>query len=404
METSRPALSATHPQARQLKVELERANILLGEERQALEEALQKLRRHDRSQAEFIINVSHELKTPLTAMLHTCRNLLKGIAGPVTPGVEEYLAVFDRECQRMLKTVNDILDLRKREIGGLTVNRIRIPVRRFIRRAVDAFQAAATARRIRLTWLEDSAAGCVQCDPEEIMRIVNNIVDNAIKFSPEGSTVSLWLTPGEPADQQIVLSVEDEGPGISEEALKRVTDPYFKADEHPTGAGLGLTIARELVELHHGRLTLVSPVPGRTSGTRVEIVFPTAPPPLVLIVDDESLVRMTLSVQLEDGGYRTARAENGVEALKIAREQKPDMMIVDLILQEMNGCDLIMEIKSDPELRTTPIMSITGGNIDAATRGILKSFMIPTMYKPWEEAELFDQVETALIGTTVFRR
>jgi PAS domain S-box-containing protein len=380
---------------RRLNEELERR---VAERTADLKRAVTRLEDHDRARAAFVSNVSHELRTPLTSMKFEIGNLLDGIAGPVPGKVVEYLQMLNEDSQRMSKTVEDVLDLSRLEAGTLRLNKKRHPFDGLILRAAAALKAEAQAKGVEMAFAVERGLGFMDCDVFKMERVVINIVGNAIKFTPGGGRVSLTIRRAEADGPALVLDVTDTGIGIPRQYISRVTEPYFRIGEHVNGAGLGLSIAREIVELHGGRIGISSPPPGGDTGTMVSIRMPLAEPPLIVVADDNERVRRLLESQLRRHGYEVTACANGKEALDSIERRRPDVLLLDLFMPVMDGEEVILRMKSDERLRGIPILVVTGGVADRAKHEILEGFGIPTIEVPWSEERLFDRIEGALGG------
>ena len=367
-----------------------------------LERAIARLEEHDRARSQFVANVTHELRTPLTSMIYAISNMLKGVAGPLTSGVIGYLDMLERECKRLLDTVNDILDLQKIETGTLSLATARVPIVRIVERALRPLRVQAEAKRLTMTATLGDGRWFVDCDANKMERVVTNIVGNAIKFTPEGGLLDICMSVDDADERCVLVNVLDTGVGIPKEALPRVQERFFRVGEQISGSGLGLSISKEIVERHGGSLEIKSPVPGMDKGTAATIRMPLAVPPLVLVVDDEVNVLTLLEHQLRGEGYRVQKAANGREALNFIERQKPDLVISDLVMPEMDGCDLILTLKGTQEWRDLPIVVLTGAGLSREKAQILENYAVPAVSKPWKGEELLNHVEGALVGSAAF--
>jgi len=368
----------------------------------ALEEAVARLEEHDRSRSLFVSNVSHELKTPLTSMIYAIANLLRGAAGPLPERVQYYLEILDGDCKRLSRTVNDILDLRKLDTKTLTLARTKVPLARLVRSTVESLEVQVEQKNLKLNMSTGSEKWFVDCDHQKMERVIMNLVGNAVKFTPEGGTVEVCVKDDPPRPGHVVFSVQDDGIGIPSEAIGRVTERYFTVGEQASGSGLGLAISKEIVELHGGTIKIQSPPPGAEKGTLVSVSLSKADPPTLLIVDDDRAVLDLLNQQMKAHGYRTITAEDGIEALAKVEKEKPDVVLLDLVLPGMEGTELILKMKSEKSLVRIPIIVITGAHMGRGKANILNNFSIPALLKPWKEAELLDRVEGAFLGTAAF--
>ena len=368
---------------------------------EALEQAVKRLEEHDRSRSQFVSNVSHELRTPLTSMIYAVHNLLRGVVGPLPDRVRHYMEMLEGDSRRLLATVNDILDLRKIETNTLTLSRSKTPLVRLVRRACDSLRVLAEQKGLEFTIESGSDAGgwFVNCDPLKMERVILNVVGNAIKFTPQGSgQVAVRIQHYPNWAGHVLITVQDTGIGIPPEAVDKVMDRYFTVGEQPSGSGLGLAISKEIVQLHGGTIEIQSPAPELDHGTIVYISMSLVESPAVLVVEDETGVREILEAQLTGQGYRTQPASTGLEALACLERARPDAVILDLGLPEMDGTEVILKMKSDKRFMRIPIIVVTAGNVGKARAHILNSFSIPALSKPWQESALFDKLEGAFLG------
>lgn len=369
----------------------------------ALRAAVVHLERHSHAKSEFVANVSHELRTPLTSMMYGVRNLLKGFAGPLPDHAVRYLKLFDTECQRLVASINDILDLGKLDNQSMTLSPITAPLRRLVSRCIDTFIPRAEAAQISITLHLDPSCIFIRCDAGMIQRVLHNILGNAIKFTPRGGTIRVEVTTDPEFLNFARITVSDTGIGIPTEALPHIAERYFKANTHASGSGLGLAISKDIIMLHGGKLTVISPPPDQVQGTAVSVSLPLAEPPSILVVDDDPSIQSLLKQHLTHQGYRVIPAESGQEAILSAEAHHPDLILLDLILEDIHGTTVILALKSSRALSYTPIIAVTGATLDEPTTDILTRFAIPTVAKPWEIGDLTDVIETALLGMTAFQ-
>lgn len=368
-----------------------------------LRAAVVHLEQHNQAKSEFVANVSHELKTPITSMMYGVRNLLKGIAGPLPDYAIRYLKLFDTECQRLVATINDILDLGKLEDQSLTLAPITVPLKHLASRCIDAFRPQAETAQITLTATFDPACAFIRCDAGMIQRVLHNILGNAVKFTPKGGHIHLNVTPDPDHGQFARITVNDTGTGIPPDAMPNITKRYFKANHQNSGSGLGLAISKDILLLHGGKLIVTSPPEGQTKGTSVSISLPLAPPPVILIADDDISIQTLLRQHLTNQGYRVISAQSGQEAILMTEANQPNLILLDLIMEDVHGTTVILTIKSSHTIPYIPIIAVTGATLDEATTDVLTRFSIPTVAKPWKISELMDAIETALLGLTAFQ-
>ncbi len=360
-----------------------------------LRKALEEVRARDLAKSEFVSNVSHELKTPIACLLYAIDNLLDGVKGEVSEDVRSYLRMIRRDGTRLQLTVEDILDLSSLDVGRFTLNLIPVSMDRLCCRVVNELQP--TAQRKGVDVLTDCRrdAGFVLCDPGKIERVVLNVVENAIKYTPEGGGVLVGVSAGE--DGSLYVTVTDSGVGIPANAVEHVTDRYYRVGEHIDGSGLGLAIAREILELHEGGMTIQSPPPGKTTGTQVCLQLPLCDPPTVLVVDDDDTVAEVVRIQLENQCYHVLCSRCGRDALGVLSGTHVDVMVLDMVMPDLSGIDVIAEVKAAPHIRELPIVVVTGHPMDEFKKDFLGNLHIPWLEKPWNPEDLLGCIEKGLI-------
>jgi PAS domain S-box-containing protein len=367
----------------------------------ALEVAVERLQAHDRARTEFVSNVSHELRTPLTSMIYAVGNMLRGVVGPLPEKAVRYLERLESDCRRLLGTVNDILDLRQMENGSLTLNKTRIPLSQLIQASVEAVSVQADAKRQKLTVDTVSRECFAQCDQQKLERVLINVIGNAIKFTPEDGEITVRLQPDPTDPAWVRLMVCDNGVGIPKDAIAKVTQRYFKVGDHPNGSGLGLSISREIVELHGGTLQIESPVPGFDRGTAVQVRLPLTPPPTVLVVTDEDATGEFLRQIIEARGYATQWVRTGQEALARCASQSVDLLTLDLRLPDMDGLELVLHVRDDRRMQRLPAIALTRDTLVRPKLDILQRLNIPTLPLPCREADILGRIAAAFGGRGV---
>lgn len=379
-----------------MNAELERR---VTERTSELRQAIARLEENDRARTEFVSSVSHELKTPLTSMRYGISNLLDGVAGPLPERIAEYLQLLDMDCRRMTGTVEDILDFTRLESKTMRLHRVKLLFERVIQRGATTLRIQAQAKSIEMVMSLGRGLGFVDCDAFKMARAIINIIGNAIKFTPEGGRVEVSLRRDALAPGRLILDVTDTGIGIPPQHLSRVTEKYFRVGEHVSGTGLGLPIAKEIIELHGGMMSIQSPPPGMNEGTRVSVSLPTTDPPVILIAIDDKPTRDLIEQLLRACGYNVMANACGKDVMDLARSAKPDLVILDVPATGLRETDLVFCMKSG-DLRQMPLMGVAGGTPDPASQVILKGLALPILPTPWSEEDLLDCVEAAVRGVS----
>lgn len=396
--------------ARRASAALENARLfaLAQRERARAEEA-------NRAKDLFLSTLSHELRTPLTAILGWTRMLRTHALSDEKR--EKGLETIDRNARAQVAIIEDILDLSRIVTGKLRLDLRPTELDAVIESALDTVRPAADARAIRLLPALDPAAGAVIADPERLQQVVWNLLTNAVKFTPRGGEVRVWLRRD---GSQVEIVVADTGQGLDPEFLPHVFDRFRQADASTTrshgGLGLGLAIAKHLVELHGGAIFAESEGPGR--GAVFTVRLPIAPlratssapedprpgaladpalPPApalagvrVLVVDDEADTRELMASVLAEGEATVATAASAAEALALLQELRPDVLVSDIGMPGEDGYSLIRRVRAlAPEAGgRTPAVALTAyARAEDRTRAMAAGFNVHVA-KPIEPAEL----------------
>lgn len=231
------------------------ASVLRGADRPLVTLVLRditELRRTETIRRDFVANVSHDLRTPLAALQALVDTLLDGALADRTVA-EDFLRRIATEVEHLTRLVNQLLELTKAESGQLQLARVPTDLAALARTTLERFRPRADAKRIILELASSDALPPVPCDPDRIVQVLANLLDNALKFTPEGGRVRVELAH---EDGSVVVRVHDTGPGIPSDEIDRVFERFFKGDRarSSAGSGLGLAIVKHLVQLHGGRV------------------------------------------------------------------------------------------------------------------------------------------------------
>ena len=336
----------------------------------------------NRMKDEFLATLSHELRTPMNAIMGWAQLLREGKLDAATTA--RAVQTIDRNARVQTQLISDILDVSRIVSGKLRLDVRPVELVRAVEAALDTIRPAAEARDIDVQTALDAGAGLVSGDADRLQQVVWNLLSNAIKFTPSGGRVHVRLVRIEP---HVQLTVQDSGIGIDRDFLPHVFERFRQGDSSSTrphgGLGLGLALVRDLVELHGG--TVQASSAGRDQGATFTVklpvigaVRPPAPelPPAapesatmaalagslrgvnVLLVDDEADARDLFKAVLEGSGARVTAVGSGAEAYSSFTTSPPDVVVSDIEMPEENGYDLIRRLRGLPEER--------GGRIPAA--------------------------------------
>lgn len=364
----------------------------------ALENAVERLQAHDRARMEFVSNVSHELRTPLTSMIYAVNNMLRGVVGPMPERAVHYLERLQSDSQRLLATVNDILDLRQIENKTLVLTRKVVPLGPLVREGAETLQVQADAKRVELRFDVGPRELFCWCDSQKIERVVLNIVGNAVKFTPANGVITVSLKQHPERPKFALLSVCDTGMGIPADMLPKVSQRYFRVGDHVSGTGLGLAISREIVELHGGSMDFASPVPGSDCGTAVYVGLPLAPKPTVAICSRDAETLSSLTEQIADLGYALLAAESARSALAFCFEKQPAVFVLDARISDMDVRDVILQLREDNKTKRLPVVVMGTRRLERAETDFYQHFGVFYVALPWREGDLAATLAFAVLG------
>jgi PAS domain S-box-containing protein len=403
-----------YDQARRSVQERER---LFEAERAARGEA----ERVSRMKDEFLATLSHELRTPLTAILGWSKVLQARHDDPAN--LKRGLEAIARNANAQAQLIEDLLDMNRIVSGKVRLDVQPIDLAGIVDAAVDSVRPSADARQIRLRRILDPLAGPVSGDPHRLQQVVWNLLSNAVKFTPKGGRVDVLL---ERVNSHLEITVNDSGIGISPEFLPHVFDRFRQADASTTrmygGLGLGLSIVKQLVELHGGSVRAKSA--GEGQGATFIVMLPLAPvrhpesrvhPTAktlglpqeeirldgvkVMVVDDEADARELIKQVLVQSHAEVATAGSVEEGLRQLQAVRPDVVISDIGMPEKDGYHFIRAMRGLPASRggRTPAIALTAfARSEDRTRAMLAGYQVH-IAKPIEPQELVATV-SSLVG------
>jgi len=373
---------------------LEKLAALLDSERAARHEA----EVANRAKDEFLATVSHELRTPLSAILGWAAIARQKA---VAPDVERALSTIERNARAQMRIIEDVLDVGRIVSGKMKLEIAATDVEEAVEGAVEAVRPSADAKQLALAVDVDADVGVIAADPERLQQIVWNLLSNAIKFTPKGGRVAVSARR---TGSTVVVVVRDDGQGVAPEFLPHLFEPFRQADGSTTrrhgGLGLGLAIVKQLVDAHGGTITAHSDGQGRGASFTVELPAraasaasggrahvnhesqpPEGPPSLgaqlsaaatsaedirldgvrLLVVDDDDDSRDLIGYMLEGQGATVACASSAAEALGLLAESRPDVLVSDIGMPDVNGYSLIRRVRRLPGERggRTPAIALT---------------------------------------------
>jgi signal transduction histidine kinase len=422
----------------------------LSQNRRTLEQANQKLIELDRVKSRFFANVSHELRTPLTLLLTPLQSLIQEHNSAFGSPTRDLLLIMRSNGMRLLKLINDLLDLVRLESGKMEVNSEAVDINRLVHGVANAVKKTAEDRAIKVEVMIDPSVGMVVGDSDKLERILLNLLFNAIKFTPAGGRVEIT---GRRDHSELLLVTSDTGAGISQEQLPFIFDRFWQADTSAQrknqGLGIGLALVRELVEVQGGQVSVTSEFgkgtqftirlpyneierqstygakeadhsdgnnspgalsrldyngdqPGESIDRQAEL-YPSmtllreslrpvendsdSKQPRVLIADDEPDMLLYLKSQLSLN-FQVIEAVDGRQAIEKASQFLPDVIVCDMMMPEKSGLEVCREIRERTHTRSIPILMLTARADEETKLTALAAGANDFITKPFSMTEL----------------
>ena len=355
----------------------------------------QELMRATRLKDEFLANMSHELRTPLNSILGMNEALQDKIFGSINEGQLKALQTIENSSRHLLTLINDILDVAKIESGQVTLELKATDIDSLCKSSIAFIKQQALTKRIQLIDRIPKNLPEIMLDETRIRQVLINLLNNAVKFTLEGGTITLEVSQvqleSSPTNltplNYIKIAVIDTGIGISAENIQKLFQPFIQIDSalnrQYTGTGLGLALVKRLVEIHGGNVELTSEV-GVGSCFAINLPFNIGSPaidaqtenlsgqsqigqsqteelisPLILLAEDNEANIATFSSYLKAKGYRILSATDGQQAIDLAKAEHPDLILMDIQMPVIDGMEAIKQIRLDSNLADIPIIALT---------------------------------------------
>lgn len=415
-----------------LKEQVKKRTHQLETEKEITEAQADKLKELDRAKSRFFTNISHEFRTPLTLIISPLKRMLGSGKQINKTEREKELNRMLRNSSRLLRLIDQTLELTKLEHGMLKLHIHQVDLCEFTEELLDLFTPLCDANAQTLSFDCNHITEPVFADPDKLDHIIANLVSNAVKFTPSGGEISISLFDDE---DTVTLSVKDSGIGISKENQQNIFDRFYQADSSETrlheGSGVGLALAFELARLHHGDLMVDSDLGKGTTfrltlkkgkshfkdeelvsdevnvalnHTQVKVPSigqngkkstPLKDQTAVLIVEDNDDVRTFIREELEDT-YTVFEASDGVEALAIVNDKLPDLIIADIMMPEMDGITFNRKLKEDETTASVPVIFLTAKAAKENHMEGLQEGADDYITKPFDPAILKARVENLI--------
>lgn len=398
---------------------------LVTERTSELQEALDKVRvtnveleQANLHKNRFLSTMSHELRTPLNAIIGFTDLLYSEGFGPLNDKQKEYVKRVETGGEHLLSLINDVLDVAKIDAGTMELNVEAFDLDEAVRGTMKMLSSQLQAKDLELRI--EAEAGAVLADRRKFRQILINLVGNAVKYSPQGGTIT--VEGRAVSEHETAITVRDTGVGIAADQLEKIFDEFHQADrrrdEALGGIGLGLALTRRLVELHGGTISVASE-PGK--GAAFTVVMPRprqdapaadivaeehAPEPsrdegrLILVAEDNEANLSMLEGMLSMKRHRIVIAHNGRECIDLALKHRPDMILTDVRMPVMDGLEATRALRAMQEFKDLPIIALTANASAVSEQECIEAGCNAHMTKPVKMQKLFAALDAYLNPST----
>ncbi len=369
----------------------------------------------EREKSDFVSTVSHELRTPMTVIKGHTDLLLAGAVGAISPMQGSFLQAVKRNTDRMNTLVSDLLTVSRIETGRMAISMQPnyYDASELVDSVVQTLRSLAEAKNQQLIFNVDGELPEVLIDRDRTIQVLTNLISNSIKYTPSDGRIEVKVACAEDGEA-VQVDVTDSGIGIAEKDQEKLFQPFYRSDNAEAkmqeGTGLGLVIAKSLVELQGGRLWLKSKL---GEGTTFSFTMPAYKEQAdtamqvgddgqrgkarIMVVDDDPQVANGLAAALEREGYETLVAYSGRKAVELASQQRLDLITMDIVMPEMDGFETMKALSDDPNSAGVPILIVS--LIAESEQGFALG-AVGYLTKPASHATLISSVEQALATHT----
>jgi PAS domain S-box-containing protein len=358
----------------------------------------------ERIKNEFISTVSHELRTPMTSIKGYTDLLIGEKVGTLSDQQRRFVQVIKTNADRLTALVNDFLDISRMETGRVKLKMEGLDMLAMIHTVADNFRGQMVEKELELVLDLPAQLPLVRGDQDRVIQILENLTSNAWKYTPAGGTVTVRAGV---TDDFVQIDVSDTGIGIAEKDQGHIFDRFYRTEQAEVravdGTGLGLSIVKMLVDLLGGDIWVESREnQGTTFSFTLPIVLQTEGGVVggevagskILVVDDDEDITQLLRHQLEAEGYRVLAAQHEEDVLQLARREQPDLITLDILLDGVDGFDVLAKLKQDSMTAEIPVI-IVSIVPDAGTRGLALG-AAGYISKPFEERQVLAQIHAVL--------
>jgi signal transduction histidine kinase len=404
----------------QLNQELEDTNRGVTALYTELDERTQQLRRASELKSRFLSHLSHEVRTPVNSILALCGILLRRLDGELTPEQDKQVTYIRESADQLSRLVADELDLAKVEAGKISLHVSTFRIEEVFGALRGMFKPLSLNPAVNMIFEEPSGVPELHTDDGKVAQILRNLISNALKFTPAGEIRIRAIFDS--VANAVEFTVADTGLGIAPIDQERIFQEFYQAPSEARargeGAGIGLHLSRQLASLLGGSLTVesqlhigtvftatipvVCPLSEMAAG-HADLAAPHTKPP-ILVIDDDRLSRYLVKQNIGDMDWPIVEAESGAEGLSLARKEIPGLIFLDLVMPEINGFDVLRELRAEARTREIPIVILTSKSLSDGEKLQLKTQVMAIVDKADVSRELLrGMVDTMKLETATGR-
>lgn len=378
----------------------------------AIKQDISERKEIERMKNEFVSIVSHELRTPLTSIHGALGLIMGGVAGVLPQKVTALIGIANKNSERLIRLINDILDIEKIESGRIDFQMKVIDLLPLIKQTMKANRVYGEKSGVEFVLRSKLESVKIHGDSDRLIQVLTNLLSNAANYSPKNDKVVISVVK---QDGAIRVSVTDRGPGIPEEFQKHIFGKFAQADSSATrqkgGTGLGLSITKAIIEKHGGKIAFTSkkdegttfyidlPVLREEAPAVITEEKPEASSPRILVCEDSPVIAALLSEMLQQGGFAADIAHSAAEARTLLAKNSYAAMTLDIMLPDMDGISFVRELREQKQTRDLPIVMVSAKAEQAKNEITGGAFAVADwINKPTDGERLIKSLKDAVEG------
>jgi signal transduction histidine kinase/ActR/RegA family two-component response regulator len=416
IESANDQLQASYTQLQSTAAELEEAQSKLQENYNILKTMNEELQRANEVKNKFLSIMSHELRTPLTVINGYLSLVLDKNYGKPSKELRDIISVVKEQGNNQLGLIEDLLDITRIESGEYKLSKQAFVPDSLIKKAVENFRPEYEAKEIEVTVDAVGELPTVYWDFHKMLQVFQNLLDNALKFTPSGGKINLSVSA---KSDFVEMRVIDNGIGIPKDRLNQIFERFYQVDSSSTrqygGSGLGLSIVREIIIAHHGKVFVES---DENRGTSFLILMPLGEPDkpkypdalgaepevqgvqlaprgqgeTILVVDDDEAFLKMMKMILPREGYNVRYTSDSTKAVHYAKKHQVDLLLLDLMMPEIDGYEVCRRIRKDNEVSQIPIMVVSAAGGKDVSRRVFETGADEHIVKPFDQRDLLYRI------------